>query len=91
MESWGLKILGAAARNFTIPSESRSDRSPWLQALQVLRGVHPLMKDANDRDTVIRDAKVNHVPLDITAAVPLTNRRFKSRGRFVEPLNVELR
>jgi hypothetical protein len=39
----------------------------------VVRRIHAPMKDANERDTVIREAKVNHMPLDITAVVPLTN------------------
>jgi len=39
----------------------------------MVRGIHPLMKHWNDRDTVVRDAKVNHMPLHITAAVPWTN------------------
>jgi hypothetical protein len=37
----------------------------------VVRGSHPIVQDANDRNTVIRDAKVNHMPLD-TTAVALT-------------------
>jgi len=44
-----------------------------LLGLQVSRRVHPLMQHANDRDTVIRDAKVDHMPLNITSAVSLTN------------------
>jgi hypothetical protein len=31
------------------------------------------MKDANDRDPVIRDTKVNHVPFDMATAIPLTD------------------
>jgi hypothetical protein len=31
------------------------------------------MKDANDRDAVVRDTKLNHVPLDIAAAIPLAD------------------
>jgi hypothetical protein len=45
----------------------------YRQALHVSRSIHPLVKHANDRDPVFRDSKVNHMPLDITAAVPLTN------------------
>jgi hypothetical protein len=31
------------------------------------------MKDANDRDSVSRDAEVNHVPLNVAAAISLTD------------------
>jgi hypothetical protein len=40
-----------------------------LQALQVMRRIHPLMKDANNRDAVVGDAEINHMPLDIAAAI----------------------
>jgi hypothetical protein len=53
------------------------------------KSVHPLMKDTNNRDTVIRDAKVNHVPLNIAASVPLTNMvarwsRLRRLGQHLE-------
>jgi hypothetical protein len=41
--------------------------------LHVSRGIHPIMKDANDRDTVFRDTEINYMPLDIAAAITLTN------------------
>lgn len=44
-----------------------------LQTSKVARRVHPVMQYANDSDTVIRDPKINHVPLDVAAAVPGTN------------------
>jgi hypothetical protein len=31
--------------------------------------VHPLMKDANNRDAEVGDAEINHMPLDIAAAI----------------------
>jgi hypothetical protein len=43
-----------------------------LPSLQVVGSIHAVMKDADDRDAVVRDAKVNHVPLDIAAPIPLT-------------------
>jgi len=64
-----IRDVGVTGSN---PVTYLSDRYRLL-ALQVLRRVHPLMQHANDRDTVIRDAKVNHMPLDIAAAVSLTN------------------
>jgi hypothetical protein len=36
-----------------------------------MRRVHPLMKDANDRDAVVSDAEINHMPLDIAATIGL--------------------
>ncbi len=44
-----------------------------FRPLQVPRRVHAIMKHANDRDPVVRDTEVNHMPLDIAAAIPLTN------------------
>jgi hypothetical protein len=41
--------------------------------LHVSRGIHPIMKDANDRDTVFRDTEINYMPLDIAAAITQTN------------------
>jgi hypothetical protein len=32
-----------------------------------MRRIHPLMKDANDRNAVVGDAEINHMPLDIAA------------------------
>jgi hypothetical protein len=34
-----------------------------LQALQVMRRIRPLMKDANSRNAVVGDAEINHMPL----------------------------
>ena len=39
----------------------------------MVRGVHPFIKDTNDRNTIGRDSKVNHVQLNIASAVFLTN------------------
>jgi hypothetical protein len=56
-----------------------SDPSRWRTnggsgpRLQMSRGVYPIMKHANDRDAVIRNAKVNHMPLDVAATISLTN------------------
>jgi hypothetical protein len=44
-----------------------------LQALQMMRRVRPLMKDANSRDAVVGDAEINHMPLDIAAAIARSN------------------
>jgi hypothetical protein len=41
--------------------------------LHMMRGVHTLMKNANDRDAVRRDAEVNHMPPNVAAAVSLAN------------------
>jgi hypothetical protein len=54
-----------------------------------MRRVHPLMKDANNHDAVVGDAEIDHMPLDIAAAVAPSNlitrgsglRRF---GQFLE-------
>jgi hypothetical protein len=43
------------------------------QALQMMWRVHPLMKDANNRDTVVGDTERNHMPLDITAEIARSN------------------
>jgi hypothetical protein len=55
----------------------------------MLRSVHPVMKDANDRDTIIRNSKVNHMPLDIAAAISVTNmvtgwRRLRRFGQCLK-------
>jgi len=42
-------------------------------ALQVMRRIHPLMKDANNRDAVLGDAEINHMPLDVAAAIARSN------------------
>jgi hypothetical protein len=39
----------------------------------MMRRVHPLMKDANNRDAVVDDAEINHMPLDIAAAIARSN------------------
>jgi hypothetical protein len=59
-----------------------------LQALQMMRLVHPLMKDANNRDTVVGDAEINHMPLDIAAAVDPSNMitRWSGLRRFGQDL-----
>jgi hypothetical protein len=36
----------------------------------MMRRVHALMKDANNRDAVVGDAEINHMPLGIAAALP---------------------
>ena len=53
--------------------EGRENALGYKQTLHVSRGIHPLVKHPNDRDSVFGDAKVNHMPLDIAAAVPQTN------------------
>jgi hypothetical protein len=60
------------------------------------RGVHPIMKHANDPDTVIRDAKLNHMPLDIAAAVTMTNMftgwsRLRRLGQHLECCRQQVR
>jgi hypothetical protein len=59
-----------------------------LQALQVMRRVHPLMKDANNRDAVVGDAEINHMPLDIAAAIVRSNMitRWSGLRRFGQQL-----
>jgi hypothetical protein len=47
--------------------------SRQLQALQVMRRVHPLMKDADNRDAAVSDAEINHRSLDIAAVIVAAN------------------
>jgi len=56
-----------------------------LQALQMMRRVHPLVKDANNRDAVVGDSEINHMPLDIAAAIARSNMITRRSGlrRFV--------
>src|SRR6204780_3707753 len=51
-----------------------------LQALQMMRRVHPLVKDANNRDAVVGDSEINHMPLDIAAAIARSNMITRRRG-----------
>jgi hypothetical protein len=53
-----------------------------------MRRIHPLMKDANDRNAVVGDAEINHMPLDIAAAIALTNMitRWSGLRRFGQHL-----
>jgi len=46
----------------------------------MMRPVHPLMKDANNRDAVVGDAEINHMPLDIAAAI-VDSRPQAARGQ----------
>jgi hypothetical protein len=59
-----------------------------LQALQVMRRIHPLMKDANNRDAVVGSAEINHMPLDIAAAIARSNMiaRWSGLRRFGQHL-----
>jgi hypothetical protein len=45
-----------------------------------MRRIHPLMKDANDCDAVVGDAEINHMPLDVAAAIALANMITRWRG-----------
>ena len=38
-----------------------------------MRRIHPLMKNANNRNAVVSDAEINNMPLDIAAAIALAN------------------
>jgi hypothetical protein len=53
-----------------------------------MRRVHPLMKDANNRDAVVGDAEINHMPLDIAAAIAPANMitRWSGLRRFGQHL-----
>ncbi len=42
--------------------------------------VHPLMKDANNRDAVVGGAEINHMPLDIAAAIAGSNMITRRSG-----------
>ncbi len=57
----------------TLAAPRMKDTKPEFRPLQMTRGVHPIMKHANDGDAVVRDTKINHMPLDIAAAIPKTN------------------
>jgi hypothetical protein len=39
----------------------------------MIRRVHPLTKDANNRDAVVGDTEINHMPLDIAAPIARSN------------------
>jgi hypothetical protein len=51
------------------------------QALQMMRRVHPLMNDANNRDAVVGDTEINHMPLDIAAAIARSNSDFGASAK----------
>ena len=53
----------------------------------MMRRVHPLMK-ANNRDAVVGDAEINHMPLDIAAAIARSNMITSRSG--LRPLHFRL-
>ena len=54
----------------------------------MMRRVHPLVKDANNRDAVVGDSEINHMPLDIAAAIARSNMITRRSGlrRFGQDL-----
>jgi hypothetical protein len=42
--------------------------------------IHSLTKDASNRDAVVGDAEINHMPLDIAAAITLANMITRGSG-----------
>jgi hypothetical protein len=50
--------------------------------------VHALMKDANNRDAVVGEAEINHMPLDIATAIARANMvaRWSGLRRFGQRL-----
>ena len=45
-----------------------------------MRFIHPLMVDANNRNAVVSDAELNHIPLDIAVALALANMITRGSG-----------
>jgi hypothetical protein len=39
----------------------------------MMRRIRPLMQDANNRDAVVGDTEINHMPLDIAPAIARSN------------------
>jgi len=45
-----------------------------------MRRIHPFMKDANNRDAVVGEAEINHMPFDIAAAIARSNMITRRSG-----------
>ena len=63
------RISSGSERAETAGSYCRITFSSKSRLLQMAQSIHAVMQDANDGNAVRGDAKINHVPLNIVAAI----------------------